>query len=84
MAKVDKTEVKDAAPVGRYKVLSTLRHDGDNYVMGDTVELTEKQAAPLLKVNAVQLIKVTKADSKAGGDDKEEDDDPNKKPEGGE
>lgn len=31
-----------------YPVLGKLRHDGERLVEGDTVELTETQAAPLL------------------------------------
>lgn len=31
-----------------YEVTSPLNHDGDVYAIGDQVELTEAQAAPLL------------------------------------
>ncbi len=84
MAKVNKAKVQDDTSVGRYKVLSPLRHDGDNYAVDETVELTEKQAAPLLGVNAVTLIKAAKTDSKTDDGEGGKGDDPNKKPEGDE
>ena len=39
-----------------YAVLSNLRHDGKLYEAGDTVELTDGQAAALLPVNVVKLV----------------------------
>lgn len=38
-----------------YAVLSNLRHDGTLYEAGDTVELTDEQAAALLPINVVKL-----------------------------
>lgn len=39
-----------------YTVLSVLRHDGKLYEAGDTVELTDGQAAELLPVKVVKLV----------------------------
>jgi hypothetical protein len=36
------------APTASYTVIDPLKFDGDDYAVGDTVELTEAQAAPLL------------------------------------
>lgn len=36
-----------------YPVLDVLRHDGDDYGPGDTVDLTDAQAAPLLATKTV-------------------------------
>lgn len=48
------------APVGAtgkttYTTLVVINHDGDLYEVGDTIDLTDKQAEPLLNVNAVVL-----------------------------
>lgn len=43
-----------AATTAAYEVVSPLDHDGDHYAVGDTVDLTEAQAAPLLG-NTVKL-----------------------------
>lgn len=37
-----------AAKTADYKVLSRLDHDGETYMPGKTVTLTEEQAKPLL------------------------------------
>lgn len=39
---------KTEQPKGNYTVLSALNHDLVDYAVGDTVELTAKQAEPLL------------------------------------
>lgn len=43
--KIDKTA---KAETKNYEVLGNLQHDGEPYAKGDTVALTEAQAAPLL------------------------------------
>lgn len=49
----------------KYKVLQPLSHDGESYVLGDEVELTEKQAAPLIALEVVAQNKAAKkTDSK--------------------
>lgn len=37
-----------AATTARYEVVSPLRHDGEPYAVGDEIDLSEAQAAPLL------------------------------------
>ena len=39
-------------PTKTYTVVSPLDHDGDSYAVGDPVELTEAQAAPVPRVSA--------------------------------
>ena len=41
--------------IKKYKVLSEIRHNGTRYHLGDSIELEAKDAAGLLKCNAVQL-----------------------------
>lgn len=36
-----------------YLVVTTVKHDGDLYQNGDTIQLTEEQAAPLLAGGAI-------------------------------
>lgn len=36
------------APKAEYEVLSRLDHDGETYLPGSTVQLTDAQAAPLI------------------------------------
>ena len=49
MATAAAKKVGAAAPATRtYKVTSRREHDGELYAVGDEVELTEGQAAPLL------------------------------------
>ena len=43
-----------AATTAGYEVISPLDHDGEHYAVGETVDLTEAQAAPLLG-NTVKL-----------------------------
>ena len=37
-----------------YRVLGPVRHDGDNYVAGDDIDLTHEQALMLKAVGAVE------------------------------
>lgn len=43
-----KKPVANDGPTTDYEVISRLDHDGATYEVGDTVALTEGQAAPLL------------------------------------
>lgn len=45
---------KPAGPAATYKVLSPLEHDQDAYAVGESIELTPEQAAPLLAVKAIE------------------------------
>jgi hypothetical protein len=45
----------DAKGKKTYTVLVVINHDGDLYEVGDAIDLTDKQAEPLLNVNAVVL-----------------------------
>jgi hypothetical protein len=47
----------------RYKVLGMLHHDGEAYEEGSEVELTEKQAAPLLGHTVVAVGAESAAES---------------------
>lgn len=48
MATTPKAKKPEAdAPTAPFIVVSPLEHDGELYVIGETVELTEKQAEPL-------------------------------------
>lgn len=40
-----------------YRALTRLNHDHVDYAVGSEVELTPEQAAPLLDVQAVELVK---------------------------
>lgn len=50
MATAKKTAKNPAAdgPKKLYEVTSPLNHDGEDYAIGDQVELTEAQAEPML------------------------------------
>ncbi len=37
-----------------YTALTAIKHDGENYAKGDTIELTQDQAKPLLERGAVK------------------------------
>lgn len=39
--------------LSKYEVLDTVRHNGDDYALGDEIELSDEHAASLLKVGAV-------------------------------
>lgn len=39
--------------MGKYVVKSTVDHDGERFAIGDPIELTDKQAEPLLDCGAV-------------------------------
>lgn len=59
-AKTSTTETGDAgqgAPkqTRNYKVVSHLDHDGESFEPGATVELTKRQAAPLLGHTVVEV-----------------------------
>lgn len=41
-------------PTATYVVQSPLDHDNDRYAAGDTVELTEEQAKPLLELRVIK------------------------------
>lgn len=41
-----------------YKVCDPVKHDGDRYAPGDPIELTDKQARPLLAVGAIKQVDV--------------------------
>jgi hypothetical protein len=45
---------KPAGPVTTYTVLSPLEHDQEPYAVGESIELTPEQAAPLLGVKAIE------------------------------
>ncbi len=36
-----------------YKVVSAVRHDGNDYAEGDLISLTEKEAEPLLQEKVI-------------------------------
>lgn len=44
----------------KYKVLTPLRHDGEDYAEGDEIEMTAKEAKQLVGVEAVQAVATTK------------------------
>lgn len=80
MSKKKQAVSKETVVARLYEVLAPLRHDGDEYESGDTVELNDDQAQPLLSVNVIVLSKKAKSvaappegDSKTtppeGGDD---------------
>lgn len=52
MATADKTTVSKTATAkaatAEFQVVSRLEHNGDTYMPGDTVELTEAEALPLI------------------------------------
>jgi hypothetical protein len=58
-----------------YPVNRKLSHDGEQYSMGDTVALTEEQAAPLLKIGVIAEASVLVAVAEAGATLKPEGDD---------
>lgn len=55
MAPPKKTAASDAAAVGTktYTVKYVVNHDGEEYAVGSDIELSDKQAAPLLAVDAI-------------------------------
>jgi len=65
-AKSKTVAAADAAPVAEYEALSPINHDGDDYAIGEIIELTDAQAKQLLEVNAIKPL-VQTADDK--GDD---------------
>lgn len=56
-----KKDASQPAQKAAYKVLDALHHDGEAYALGDKVELTEDEAAPLLATRVVESAKATKA-----------------------
>lgn len=65
---MDKTEDTETAT---YAVLSRLRHDGERYVPGDTVDLTAKQHAQAFASGTVSEEPVDPSED--GGDGKDGD-----------
>jgi hypothetical protein len=49
-----------------YKALTPIDHDGEAYAVDESIEMDEKQAAPLLAVNAIEAppAKAEKAPAK--------------------
>jgi hypothetical protein len=45
----------DEGPKQLYEVTSPLNHDGEDYAIGDQVELTDAQAEPML-AHTVKLV----------------------------
>ena len=45
-----------------YIALKAVRHDGERYEIGETVELTPTQAAELLNLEAIQPVKADNAE----------------------
>ncbi|MGE0388445.1 MAG: hypothetical protein AB7Q97_27285 [Gammaproteobacteria bacterium] len=45
---------KDTGPAKTYTVASPIEHDKEHYAVGETIELSEPQAAALLAVGAVE------------------------------
>lgn len=52
---------KKDAPLGTYRVLSPLDHDQVQYAPGESVELTDEAAKPLLDLRAVERTEPTQA-----------------------
>ena len=48
---------KATPEVNTHKVLSTVKHGAKTFRKGSTIELTEKEAAPLLKYKAIEPAK---------------------------
>lgn len=56
MAKANNQQPKQEAAAGTskvYTVKTVVNHDGEEYAVGADIELTGKQAAPLLAVEAI-------------------------------
>ena len=53
MAKKKTEPAVDPGPTAEYKVLHRLKHDGDNYLRGEYIELTEAEAKTLLSFGAI-------------------------------
>ena len=52
--------------MAKFTVLSPVNHDGKDYAIGATIDLTAESAEPLLKGGAVETAAATKAKEKAG------------------
>jgi hypothetical protein len=49
-----------ASSKSAYNVLSTLHHDKTIYRKGSTVQLSDKEAEPLLKLKTIEAVTPTK------------------------
>lgn len=54
MATSKKAAARADQPTATYTVQSPLDHDNDRYAAGDTVDLTEEQAKPLLELRVIK------------------------------
>lgn len=57
MAAKKKSQAAVLSPSGTYSVLSNVRHDGKFLRKGDSVQLTDKEAAQLLGLKVVEVAK---------------------------
>jgi len=48
-----KTQSEQPLPTASYPVLKTMRHDGDDYAAGETVDLTDEQADELFRLGVI-------------------------------
>lgn len=67
MATKPKPATADAVAAGTktYTVKCVVNHDGEEYGVGSEIELTDKQAAPLLAVDAISDPSATAGDEAA-------------------
>jgi hypothetical protein len=67
MATNPKKTTTDAAATGTraYTVKYVVNHDGEEYGIGSKIDLTDKQAAPLLAVDAIGAPSATADDEAA-------------------
>jgi len=47
--------------MAKYQALVPINHDGDNYQIGDELEISEKDAKQLIQVSAVTLLETDAA-----------------------
>jgi hypothetical protein len=60
-----KKDASQTAEKTAFKVLENLHHDGDAYTLGDKIELTAEEAAPLLASGVVAKAGKPAADKPA-------------------
>lgn len=53
--------VEAAVETTAYEVVEPIRHDGDDYIAGESIDLTAAQAEQLLQVNAIKALPVKAA-----------------------
>lgn len=56
MAKPKPQAEDPQAPKKSYKALGNVKHDGDDYKKGEVIDLTDKQAKPLIARKVVEPV----------------------------